>query len=656
MPIICQRCRRANPDKALYCHYDGNLLRAGTAPTNQFPQPFHFPSSRQCSSLEQFVEACYLEWEDARAMLADGTFAGFFSALGRADLAKTARDLQTIPDRDIALTNFLAALPVVDVQGPKLNLQPRRLSIGPLRVGEQKMIPIRILNDGRGLLFGKISVADGAGWMRVPDGPTPSISPIKTSREQVVHLRVVTDSCSVGQNYIGKLTVVSNGGAAEVPVRLDLVANPFAKSPFQGAMTPHDMARRMKEKPDDGARLLHSGDIARWFAANGWTYPIEGEPAPERAAVQQFFEELGLAKPPLLALSTALIQLSCTPPESPTGEVILRGGEKRIVYARVQSDSNWLIPTVSSISGKEQVTIAVRVDSRQLGEDRIHQATLRIIGNGGQVFTVRVQVDVKGNKKTGWFGSGKTTAPAPQPIPIVAPQPAAQPATWLPVQPQVPTATTKPTVAPTTAPVSSPTVAPPQPSSQPAFSPAPKPPAGKMFLQGALIVGLLLGLLTRLILFFPADLAGRLLSGSQVDPRPGTLQSWLEMPSPDEGFLRLIVISLGWLGALGGVWLTKRYQGRPLDYVWGAFAGCFAGALLAATLGCCMVVVDTIPRTLLRGMAVLGDPGVVVATGLWLILILLTWAILGAILFVVWETRQPGVTAEFLRRLRPKAT
>src|SRR5439155_24667625 len=119
----------------------------------------------------------------------------------------------------------------------------------------------------------------------------------------------------VGQNYSGKLVVVTNGGVTEVPIRLDLTAQPFARAPYQGAASPHELARKMRDNPHPAVALLESGEIARWFESNGWTYPIGGAPAPGLAAVQQFFEELGLARAPQITISPEEFQLACRPPD-----------------------------------------------------------------------------------------------------------------------------------------------------------------------------------------------------------------------------------------------------------------------------------------------------------------------------------------------------
>ena len=53
MPQSCPRCHRANPDDAVYCYLDGNLLRqgAGMVSPGQLSQEFVFPSGRALQDL-----------------------------------------------------------------------------------------------------------------------------------------------------------------------------------------------------------------------------------------------------------------------------------------------------------------------------------------------------------------------------------------------------------------------------------------------------------------------------------------------------------------------------------------------------------------------------------------------------------------------------
>ncbi len=426
---FCPRCQRANPPGAVFCYFDGCMLQQGAAGpvTGQLLQEFIFPSGRRCRTYDELVQGCYYEWEDARALLHDGTFASYLAGIGRADLSKTAREAQAQPDVDIALTNFVAALPASQVQGPKLGLNPRRLVVGPLRVGEQRTARVVILNEGRGLLQGKVNVADDASWLRIVEGNDVFTSfPLKFGKEQPISIVADTAGLTVGQNFSGKLIVVTNGGVAELPIRLDLVARPFTRAPYQGAMDPRDLARKMRDNPHPGPAMLESGEIARWFSSNGWAYPIAGATAPGLAAVQQYFEELGLAKRTQILISEQELRFRCTAPELASGQVTIRSPARKLVYGRAESDSPWLKVASKGVSGQVQAQIDFHIDTTLMDEDRAYVGQLKVIANAGQSFTVRVLAEVQGNRRN-WLGvRGKApTPPAPEPAPVAVAIPVA---------------------------------------------------------------------------------------------------------------------------------------------------------------------------------------------------------------------------------------
>src|SRR5262249_12746569 len=334
---VCPRCQRVNPAHAIYCYYDGMVLRphAGGAPAvpGQMPQEFTFPSGRRCRTLDDFVQGCQYEWEDARELLRRGDIARFFTSIGRMDLAQAARESGQQTDPDILLHNFLNNLPVQKDIGPRLDLRPRRIVLGKLKPGESKQLQLQVQNTGKGLLQGKLTVAEGGNWLWVEsaggsagDGRSCAL---KTAREQQINLRVDTRGLPAPQSYTAKLTVITNGGIAEVPVGLDLGAVAFSKPPFQGAATPREMAERMRTNPKAAVPLLESGEIQRWFSSNGWAYPVCGVPARGVAAVQQFFEAMGLSKPPPVQLSENEVHFLLVAPEVQQRNVILRTGSKK---------------------------------------------------------------------------------------------------------------------------------------------------------------------------------------------------------------------------------------------------------------------------------------------------------------------------------------
>lgn len=629
---LCPRCQRANPKQAVFCHFDGCMLGQGAGAANgQLLQEFVFPSGRKCRTYDELVQGCYHEWEEARSLLSSGAFAGFLAAIGRGDLAKAAREAQAQPDPDIGLTDFVAALPATRGQGPKLGLNPRRLVIGPLRVGEKRQVQVRVLNEGRGLLQGKISVPEGVNYLRLADSDDGRACALKFGKEQILNLNVETAELSVGQNYSTKLVALTNGGVAEVPVRVDLVARPFARSPYAGAKEPRELAQKMKANPHPAVALLESQEVARWFTSNGWTYPIAGPHAPGLAAVQQFFEELGLARPPQITISDQSFRFELTQPETQTGQVTIRSAERKLVYARAESDSPWLRLAAPGVSGQGQAAIEFTIDSRAMDESRSHVGTLKVVANAGQTFPVRIQVELK---RRGWF-SPRSATPEP------APAPQAPPISWLPQQPAAPPPTARPAPvaasappgrsAVTTAPAAIP-VREERGSGLPVagYDPSPAGPLHGSPLR-TLLVGAMIACLMRLLLVFPADLYARVWGGAGQQPAPGTLEAWLSIPAPEK-FLPLFVLATWWIGGLVGAVMVWQRGGKVTDLVCGLLAGAFAGMIGSATAGCVLVLGDELPRALLRAMLGAQSLGAGVATPLWIVATALCWLGTGAFL------------------------
>jgi hypothetical protein len=393
----CPRCQRANPADAVYCHHDGMALRVpdGGRGVGALPHEFVFTSGRRCRTYDDLLQGCHYEWEDARVLLRKGVFAQYMASIGRMDLVRAAREASTNPDPDIALHAFVAALPVGQVQGPRLELNPRRLVLGTMLAGENRTVSLTVSNGGKGLLQGKLTVdvASGGDWLRLADDSTNGECALKTAREQQVRLLIETRGLSP-KTYGAKLTVITNGGIAEVPVRLDVGALPFPRPPFQGAASARGLAERMRQQPKPAVPLLENGEIARWFAANGWTYPVQGPTAKGVAAVQQFFEGLGLSRPPVVVPSESEFRLILVSPEIATRQVLLRTTAKKWVYATVESNRHWLRPTATTVSGAQQAAVGFEVDA-SLMDEGMHEGTLQVTANAGQTFAIRVFVDVR---------------------------------------------------------------------------------------------------------------------------------------------------------------------------------------------------------------------------------------------------------------------
>jgi hypothetical protein len=367
----------------------------------QLAQDYVFPSKRRCRSLDDFVQGCQYEWEDARDLLKRGEFTRYFTRIGRNDLAKAAREAEALPDPDVGLHRLLGALPVTQVQGPKLDLNPRRLVLKDVKPGEFHVLPLKIINTGKGLLQGRITVTEGEQWLRL-DSDDPKRLSVKTPREVDVILHVDTRGLTAPQTYSARLTVVTNGGITELPIRLDLGVTTFPHVPFKGASTQRELAAKMKSNPRAAVPLLESGEVQRWFAANGWDYPVLSVPARGIAVVQQFFEGMGLSKPPQLQLSDSEILCFALPPEVIERHVTIWTPEKKWVYGQVDADVYWLKVLTPNVAAAQQADIAFEIDSSLMEEGQTHEAWIQITGNAGQRLAIRVVVEVHKPQRR-WF-------------------------------------------------------------------------------------------------------------------------------------------------------------------------------------------------------------------------------------------------------------
>jgi hypothetical protein len=564
---ICSRCHSTNPDEAAYCYFDGlSLLEPGAAPALlRLPHDFVFPSGRQCRTYEELALACHEEWDIARGLLQEGAFRQFLTACGRLDLARAADEAAANADADVALDTFLVKLPVTGLPAPRLELEPRRLLLGTMRSGETLDAEFRVVNLGKGLLLGTLAVAGGDDWLRL-EGAVGGAVKIKAVHDQKVTLHVDTARVSAPRDYGAHLTVISNGGIVEVPVRLTVVAHPFPQAPYKGAGTPRDLAVRMRANPKPAVALLESGEVARWFQLNGWPYPVNGPTAPGMAAVQQFFESMGLARPPTVSLSDNALQFICTAPESAVGQVTFQAAERKWVYGRLSCDAAWVRIPSPVFSGPQKAALFFEIDSSNLAPGH-HESTVHVIGNAGKTTPLRISVDVM--------------RPA-------APLPALQ---------------------------------------------LPRQPSG---FGHALLKGAMLGMVLRLLLAGPADLYARVMAVSGHDgPLPGTFAAWREAPV-DAAFVKHFVLATWWIGAAAGAVLLARRGSHWADVPCGIIAGAAAGVALSGTCACLLPALDGPARFVWQPLAGVGSSArgasaVVAGTASWLVVAILTWAVLGAV-------------------------
>ncbi|MBX9680014.1 MAG: hypothetical protein K2X38_14730 [Gemmataceae bacterium] len=392
----CPRCRRFNPEPAYFCWFDGIELRPHAGDAQKLAIEFTFPTGRRARTFEELAQACQDDWNSARDLLQQGAFRQFFVSLGRNDLAQRAEEAARETNADVALARFLQALPAAK-HAPKLDLQPRRIFLGTLAPGETRSLQATLKNLGAGMLQGAMTVTDGDGWIRLADAADPKRCLVNTSSDQRVGIAIDTRGLPSAQSYAAKLMVVTNGGVVELPVGFDLAAQAYPKAPFQGASTARELAEKMRKQPKAAGPALESGDIQRWFASNGWKYPVEGTPARGVAGVQQFFEAMGLSRPPLIQVTPRTLEVGCRWPETKRVSFALQTTSRKWVYATIASDSTWLRPVQRNVAGPQQAAVAVEVDSRlAVSNGAEPRGVIHVTANGGQKIAVPVQLVIDG--------------------------------------------------------------------------------------------------------------------------------------------------------------------------------------------------------------------------------------------------------------------
>jgi hypothetical protein len=152
---FCPRCRRACPEEAAYCYFDGQDLRLvmpGQTDPWQLGKEFVFPSGQRCRTFDELVDACMGDWPAARELLRRGAFQQFFSSIGRADVAQVVwQAVERHLDADEALDYLLTRLPTKEPVRPALDYSPRKLQFGRVLAGDKRTLVLRISNKGKGL-------------------------------------------------------------------------------------------------------------------------------------------------------------------------------------------------------------------------------------------------------------------------------------------------------------------------------------------------------------------------------------------------------------------------------------------------------------------------------------------------------------------------
>jgi hypothetical protein len=405
MPTQCPVCSQLNPDDARYCYYDGRPLSGereqgplhiGTTP---FPTPFYFADGQACSNFNQLVLACVNRWDEARNLLTEGIWHAFFRNIGRLDLAAAAKHAAGDPDPDFGLSQLLERLPAEPgcLRPPKLAIESTEHDFGRLVPGTDCSFDLVIVNQGMLTLRGVIVV--NGDWLVLGERGGPAQKMFQTRNFHTIRVVAVGSRLRAGLMPLeGEVVIESNGGTQTMRVHGHVPIQPFpqgvyASEVLAGACSPREIAKRAKEHAKQAAILFEQGAVKRWYESNGWTYPVEGSQGSGKGAVQQFFEALGLTKPPRVEIDTASLVFRASAGAQLSQSVTLRTEEAKPVYAQASSSQDWVRIGLIKYRGN-QLRIPVEIAVPNRPGETVH-AQVTIEGNGKQRFVIPVSVAIE---------------------------------------------------------------------------------------------------------------------------------------------------------------------------------------------------------------------------------------------------------------------
>ncbi len=405
MVQICSKCSRANPEDACYCYFDGFVLGHGSrnggpvaVGAQAFAQPFVFPTGRTCRNFDELALACQEEWSSARDLLGQGYLESFFGGLGRIDLVMAAKEASKFPDHDRGLDELLAKMPSDVLAGPQLGVETHEVNLGVVKVGTHREFTIHLENKGMRLLHGTISCTGSKdAWLTLSDAPGTIEKHFQFGGEQTIKVKVVGDRLRANvKPQEARLVIASNGGKETIVVRAEVPVTPFPSGVLGSSNSPRELAMKAKKHIKEAAPCFERGEVEQWYRTNGWNYPVQGPVFSGIHAIQQFFEALGLVKPPPVEIDTQTITWSANPGERLACEIKVESPEKKPVFAYATSDQPWIQPEKAKLTGRT-ASISIVVPAVPSRPGKTLSARLTVMSNGNQRFEVPVSLAVAGN-------------------------------------------------------------------------------------------------------------------------------------------------------------------------------------------------------------------------------------------------------------------
>ena len=110
-------------------------------------------------------------------------------------------------------------------------------------------------------------------------------------------------------------------------------------------------------------------------------------------AVQQFFEALGLAKPPRLQIHEQEIKLAGTPGTALSHILEVTSPDNKPIFVHAHCDQPWLFVGPVQLKGA-RANIPLEIQAVPDQPDTVLSAKVIVVGNGNQRFDITVSLDV----------------------------------------------------------------------------------------------------------------------------------------------------------------------------------------------------------------------------------------------------------------------
>lgn len=300
----------------------------------------------------------------------------------------------------MGLDDLINCLPVSIDLKPELQAEIERINLGILKPGDDRDLYIQLKNTGLGMLKGSAVINCPDFWITLGDGSGTNQKSLHFINEFKLHIKIQGKRLRASDKALSaKITIDTNGGTREVLITGEIPVIPFSKGCLAGAISPRKLASLAKVNPKDAGKLFEDNSVQDWYKSNGWTYPVPGPPASGVAAVQQFFEALGLVEAPQVFLEPRSHECSGYPGAKINLTFTVFSSEKRHVYAHATNtpDAPWIIckPTDSE---KNRAVISVEVVIPDSPPNQV-EGRINIFSNGGKVFRPRIYLSILGSKK-----------------------------------------------------------------------------------------------------------------------------------------------------------------------------------------------------------------------------------------------------------------